>query len=623
VTALLALLVTGSLGAVGSAWALGRAGRWAQGGAVFGVLALLAVVGLAFAIDPSIEGSTLAPGSGLLDDRLVPNSYLRLVVALWAIDSVLIVLVAWMSGGLVGLRGLLPAMLIALVGGAISFAATDLTLASGAAGATGLAALLVLLTAARPGAVAASARELRASLLGATMLLIVAAAAPVAATLALRSAASTGSAGEAGALVGLLALTVTLAAAVRAGAIPFHVRVPRLTDAAPPFALPLVLAWIPVPLLVVGLTIADRFLVPIALPLQGEHALIVAAALVTLVAASLAAFIQDDLRHATGYLVIADGAFVLLAFAALDPAAWGPARTWLVVLAASKTALVVWAAVMEERFEARSVPDLRGWLRRSPILGAALVVLTLATFGVPGWVAFTARGDLARLAAAWPWDGVLILAGFAALPTYLRLLGLGAGLPTSKVSRAEPERIVRGWRPDALPVEQEGPVLVGRVAPASVAHGAAPVAPMVDERAPRPGTAAGVDDERVPRPGAAGVDDDRSPDPTGTTGPDDPASAGRAADPDRPVEPGRPVERLRRPTAAAGRSALVAAGRGLSAAGSLGRRAATAIRRDRVELTSAVVLALAILAALTSWGALDIASAAAEPAPIVSGPGSD
>ncbi len=617
-TALLALLVIGSLGAAGSAWALGRAGRWAQGGAVVGVLALLAVVFLAFAIDAPAGGSTFVPGSGLLDDRLVPNSYLRLVVALWALDSVLIVLVAWMSGGLVGLRGLLPAMLIALVGGAISFASTDLTLGSGAAGATGLAALLVLLTAGRPGAVAASARELRASLLGATMLLIVAAAAPVAATLALRSAASTGSAGEAGALVGLLALTVTLAAAIRAGAIPFHVRVPRLTDAAPPFALALVLAWIPVPLLVVGLTIADRFLAPVALPLEGEHALIVAVALVTLIAASLAAFIQDDLRHGTGYLVIADGAFVLLAFAALDPAAWGPARTWLVVLAASKTALVVWAAVMEERFEARSVPDLRGWLRRSPILGAALVVLTLATFGIPGWVAFTARGDLARLAAAWPWDGVLILAGFATLPTYLRLLGLGAGLPTSKVSRAEPERIVRGWRPDALPVEQEGPVPLGGGALASVAHGAAPVASGVAPAARE------VGDEQAPRPGAtAEPDDERSSDATGTTGADHLAHADLAAEPDQPVERDHPVERFRRPTAAAGRAALVAAGRGLSGAGAFGRRVATAIRRDRVELTSAVVLALAILAALTSWGALDIASAAAEPAPIVSGPGSD
>ena len=54
-----------------------------------------------------------------------------------------------------------------------------------------------------------------------------------------------------------------------------------------------------------------------------------------------------------------------------------------------------------------------------------------------------------------------------------------------------------------------------------------------------------------------------------------------------------------------------------------GRRLAVALRRNRTELLSGAVLALAILGALTSWGALGIADAAAEPAPIILGPGSD
>jgi hypothetical protein len=71
------------------------------------------------------------------------------------------------------------------------------------------------------------------------------------------------------------------------------------------------------------------------------------------------------------------------------------------------------------------------------------------------------------------------------------------------------------------------------------------------------------------------------------------------------------------------------AGRGIQAAAALGRLASAGgrigdfVRRDRTELTSAAVLALAILAALTSWGALDLGSAAREPAPIVSGPAGD
>ena len=159
----------------------------------------------------------------------------------------------------------------------------------------------------------------------------------------------------------------------------------------------------------------------------------------TLVAGALAAFVADDLRHAVGYLVIADAGLVLLGFAALDPAAWGPTRVWLVAMAASKTAVAAWSAVMEDRFSTRSVPDLRGWLRHSPIMGAALVVAAIATYGLPGWVAFEARGDLARLAApdyAW----LIVLAGLATLPTYVRLLLVGTGPATSRVRGAAPER---------------------------------------------------------------------------------------------------------------------------------------------------------------------------------------
>ena len=82
--------------------------------------------------------------------------------------------------------------------------------------------------------------------------------------------------------------------------------------------------------------------------------------------------------------MIADGALVLLGFAALDPAAWGPTRVWLVALAASKTAVAAWSAVMEDRFGTRAIPDLRGWLRHSPILGAGLTVAAVATYGLPG-----------------------------------------------------------------------------------------------------------------------------------------------------------------------------------------------------------------------------------------------
>jgi formate hydrogenlyase subunit 3/multisubunit Na+/H+ antiporter MnhD subunit len=549
---LVLLLAVGSAGAAVSGWALPRGGRAAQWGAVAGSAALLGVVLLAFALDAPRVGT---PGSqadaGLLDGRLVPNDYLRLVVALWALDAVLVVFIAWLAGGLAGLRGLLPAMLAAITGGTLAFAATDLVIGAAAAGATGAVALVVLLAPRDPSPLPAAARELRVTLLTTVLLTTSIVVAPVAAGLALRAGAGNGVAPveggpiapaggpEAVAAVGMLVLAITLAVALRAAAIPFHRRVPHLADAVPPIALPLLLAWLTVPLAVVAVAAVDLLLAPLALPLGGEQTVVVAVACVTLVGASLAAFLQEDLRHAAGYLVIADGALVLLGLAALDPEAWGPSRTWLVALAASKTALLAWAAVVEDRFGSRRIPDLRGWMRRSPLLAAALLLATLASFGLPGWAAFQARLDLGRLAGGPGLDWVLVVLGFLTLPTYLRLLALGTGSTTTRVERSAPERIVRRPRLGALRVVRAGPARPADLARRSLVREAVRVSGAVP---------------------------------------------------------------------------------GLTRAG---RRLMTAVRRDATELSAAAVLTMAILAALTSWGALDIAGAASEPAPIVSGAGSD
>ncbi len=576
---LLLLLVVGGLGAAVSGWGLARGGRAARWGAVAGGLALLLFLVLVLALDaPAVaERAVVEPGlatqasGGLFDGRLVPTAFLRLTLGLWALDAVLVAFIAWLLGGLAFLRGVLPATLAAMTGGVVVLASADLAIGAAAATASGLAALVAVPPGRGRAMVSVAALELRLTLaVGATVLAVVAVA-PLTAALALRgagaaeaegSAAAAVTAAGASAMLGLGALAVTLAVGARLGAIPFHVRFSRVADAAAPIDLPLLLAWLAVPVVVVGLAVVDSQIAPVALPFAGDRLIIVAVAFVTLVGASLAAFFQDDLRHATGYLVIADGGLLLLGFAALDPAAWGPARVWLVAMAASKTALAAWSAVAEDRFETRSIPDLRGWLRRSPILAAGLVVTVIATFGFPGWIAFEARGTLARLAVDAPWDMLLILAGFLTLPTYLRLLALGTGPATSKVDRAAPERIVRrrgegvSLLKETLAVEVEGAV------------------------------------------GPEG-DGDGSTVPAGFL-------------------------RMRRPRSRAELSASVAGGRDAVARGRDAvvrglTRFGAALRRDRTELLAAAVLALAVLAALTSWGALDLAGAAAEPAPTVLG----
>jgi NADH:ubiquinone oxidoreductase subunit 2 (subunit N) len=572
---LLLLLVVGALGTGVAAWGLQRGGRAARMGVAVGVLALLAITIDAFVLRPARLTDTGQPITGLFDAHLVTTDYLRLVVGLWGLESLVLVFAAWLLGGPARLRGLLPATLAAVTGGTVAMASADLGVGASAAAVTGLAALLVILAVEGPAAVAAAARELRVTLVAGAVLLAVIALVPIATRLALIASgvgsdvATDTTSSEAAPAMGLMIVAVGLAVAGRWGMLPFHVRVSRLTDLAPPETLPLLLAWIAVPLTVVAFAAVDRLIAPLALPLDGDRALLVALAVVTMVGGALAAWLHDDIRRVTGYLVVADSGLLLLAIAAMDPAAWGPGRAWVVALAASKTALAAWATVAEDRFETRSVPELRGWVRRSPLMGMALAITALATFGFPGWVAFEARGSLASLAADEPWSGLLLLAGFLTLPTYLRLLAVGAGRVTSRVDRIAPERVGRRRRgAELLPVELEGPDAGVATGPAPTGHGTLTAVASSTTAA----TAAAATTTR-----------------TATTT----ESASR-----RTSAAAEWVERL-------------------------GLRLAAALRRNRTELLSAAVLALAILGALTSWGALDIASAAAEPAPIILGPGSD
>ena len=579
------LLLVGVAGSAGSAWALSRGGAIARAGALGGILALvlLAVLGGA---SGTPDPATIASGAASAwNGALVPNGYLRFVLVLAALDGIVLAGIASLLGGLVGLRALLPATLAVMTGTTVALAAADPAIgALGAAGA-GLAALPALLASPRTSTAATAAREIRVAVATAVVLVAAAGLAPVAARLRLADPGGAVAAGSVPvAAIGLAVLATAVALAARAGVIPFHVRISALTDVAPPVALPLLVAWIPLPFVVVSLTTVGNVLAPLALPLDAERGIIVAFTLVTLLAAALAAFIADDLRHATGYLVIADAGIVLLGIAALDPDAWGPARVWLVAMAASKTALAAWSAVAEDRFGTRSIPDLRGWAQSAPILAAALVTIMAATFGLPGWLAFEARGTLASLAAGGPWNALLVIAGFLTIPTYFRILALGFGPPTSHVERAAPERVRSGGLPLRMPRRRARPVGLDIELEGSAVVPAGDAAPATtrSKRTASPVRVAAT--ATVPTAAAAGSSPSDDADATGTR------------------------TRTRR---------------SVSAGSSLADATAARIRRDRAELLSAGVLALALLASLVAWGVLDIGHVAAEPAPAAAGAGPD
>jgi hypothetical protein len=163
-------------------------------------------------------------------------------------------------------------------------------------------------------------------------------------------------------------------------------------------------------------------------------------AIATLVLAAVGAFLHDDLIEVVVYSIVQDSAFILLALASRDAGAAEPARLWLLAFVASKTAFVAWAAAASGAFGSPDLRKLRGWLRRAPILGLALVAIAAATLGWPGSPVFEARSTLIDLALP---DRLRVLGAIAialSLGYYGRLLVVGLLPPAEAVSAAAGER---------------------------------------------------------------------------------------------------------------------------------------------------------------------------------------
>jgi hypothetical protein len=228
---------------------------------------------------------------------------------------------------------------------------------------------------------------------------------------------------------GLAYLAFALAVAIRFGAIPFHAWAARLTDVVPEAELPLVTAWAPAAFAIVGLAWMDASIAPLLVDLTTPRILILAIAIATIVLGTLAAVIQDDLEHLVSYAIVSDAGVILLAVAALEPEAWGPARTVILVFVVGRSAFATWAAATRTTFFTGRIADLRGWALRAPILGAAFGVMVLGSVGLPGLAGFDARLRLVDLALDGPVMALVLLATFTPLVTYGRLLLIGLARP--------------------------------------------------------------------------------------------------------------------------------------------------------------------------------------------------
>jgi hypothetical protein len=230
------------------------------------------------------------------------------------------------------------------------------------------------------------------------------------------------------------------ALAVRSGAIPFHVPAANLGKRGPSIAPALLLVWIPaaIGLLAVSWSATTFGLRSDWLDVAATAIQLVGVA--TLILGATGALLHDDLTEVAVYSIVGDSGFILLALASRDGGAAEPARLWLLAFLAAKTGFVAWAAAVSHAFGSSNLGELRGWLRRTPILGLALVAIALATLGWPGSPVYEARSALIDLALP-DWLGFLGVAAIAlALVCYGRVLLVGLLTPTDVVAAAAGER---------------------------------------------------------------------------------------------------------------------------------------------------------------------------------------
>ncbi len=257
------------------------------------------------------------------------------------------------------------------------------------------------------------------------------------------------------AVFGLAYLAFGAAVAIRFGAIPFHLWAARVADAAPGIAVPLLMAWAPAAFAAVALVWIDQSVAPLVLPLSVERGLIAAVGSVSIVLGLVAALVQDDLEHVVGYSIVADAGVAVLGLAILDPGAWEPARTWLLVFVVGRSAFAAWVVAIHGGFGTRRLPELAGWARRAPVLGVALAVIAIASVGWPGFAAWTARANLIQLALPGPLATLVTIAPIVALAIYGRIARVGLAPPGPAVSAG------RGERP-AWPTSVPSRPIVGR-----------------------------------------------------------------------------------------------------------------------------------------------------------------
>jgi len=386
-----------------------------------GVAALAAAFVAALAIKPVDE---LTVGQVQLATSWYAGLFLSAAAACCLLLCVLGLAVGWPER-------LAPAALATFGGLAVAFTATDPGVVFAALAASAVPATLVAI-----GPVT-QAHALDISLSELRTLGLIAGGALVASAVVLQPGWTTG---DATFVFALAYVALGLAVAVRFGAVPFHVPAARLSKSHAKLGLALPLVWIPAGLGIVALSWDASVFQKQGEWLDAAVAAVQVVAVATLVLGALGALLHNELEEIATYSIIQDAAFVLLALVARDADAAEPTRLWLLAFIVAKSALVAWVTALSYTFGSSRLQDLRGWFRRSPILGLALLAIVVATLGWPGNAVYEARATIIRLALPSQLQFLGFVGVLGALAYYGRLIAVGLLAPADRVMSSDGER---------------------------------------------------------------------------------------------------------------------------------------------------------------------------------------
>ncbi len=219
----------------------------------------------------------------------------------------------------------------------------------------------------------------------------------------IRGAIAAGAANDAYLMIGIAFISVGLL--FKVGAVPFHAWIPDVYQGAPTPITAFMAAATKVAAFGATLRI---FYVGFAGAVWDWRPLLTAIAIITMVAGSILAIAQRDIKRMLAYSAIAHTGFLLTGVIALNKA--GLAATMFYLLAYGLATIGAFAVVTLVRDSAGEVTDLNRWVglaRRSPVIATIFSLFLLALAGIPMTSGFI--GKFAIFSAAYETGNIAVV----------------------------------------------------------------------------------------------------------------------------------------------------------------------------------------------------------------------